>query len=159
MEKFMEDALKNAHEALRQNEVPVGCVFIYKNEIIAYGANLVNTTKNATRHAELVCIDQVLDFCKRNHFNYENVFRGISVIVTVEPCIMCAGALNQLKIKEILFGCKNDRFGGTTVLNIFEKLKSNVVVKSHVQEVAAMDLLKTFYKGANPSAPVPNKRK
>lgn len=159
MERFMEDALENARDAIKHNEVPVGCVFIYNDEIIAYGANLVNKTKNATRHAEFICIDQVLKYCKQNNLNHTDVFRKITVVVTVEPCIMCAAALDQLKVNEIIYGCKNDRFGGTTVLNVFDILKSDVIVRGNVRNDEAMDLLKEFYKGENPSAPVPKKRK
>lgn len=159
MERFMEDALENGRDAIKQNEVPVGCVFIYNDEIIAYGANLVNKTKNATRHAEFICIDQVLEYCRQNNLNHTDIFRKITVVVTVEPCIMCAAALDQLKVNEIIFGCKNDRFGGTTVLNVFDILKSDVIVRGNVRNDEAMDLLKEFYKGENPSAPVPKKRK
>lgn len=155
----MEDALANAKQALANQEVPVGCVFIYKNEIIATGANLVNDTKNATRHAELICVDKVLSFCRDKNLSFHNVFHEISVVVTVEPCIMCAGALNELKVKEIVFGCRNDRFGGQTVLNVFELLQSQVKVIGGVREAEAMELLKEFYKGENPSAPIPKTRK
>lgn len=155
----MNDALENGRVANEQNEVPVGCVFVYQNEVIAYGANLVNKTKNATRHAEFICIDQVLDYCKQHKLEYTNVFRELSVIVTVEPCIMCAAALNQLQVKEIIFGCVNDRFGGKTVLNVFELLQSNVKLQGNVRADEAMDLLKEFYKGENPSAPISKKRK
>lgn len=159
MERFMEDALENAREAIKQNEVPVGCVFIYNNEIIACAANLVNKTKNATRHAEFICIDQVLKYCKLNNLNHTDIFRRITVVVTVEPCIMCTAALDQLNVNEIIFGCKNDRFGGTSVLNVFDILNSNVIVQGNIRNGEAMDLLKEFYNGENPSAPVPKKRK
>lgn len=155
----MEDAIQNARAANERKEVPVGCVFVYLNKIIAYGANEVNKTKNATRHAELICVDQVLDFCRANHLEFANVFHEISVIVTVEPCIMCAAALNQLQVKEIIYGCVNDRFGGKTVLNVFELLESKIDVKGDVRADEAMALLKEFYKGENPSAPKPKKRK
>lgn len=155
----MEDALKNGRAANEQNEVPVGCVFVYQDQIIAYGANLVNKTKNATRHAEIICIDQVLEYCKQHKLQYSDVFREISVIVTVEPCIMCAAALNQLNVKEIIFGCVNDRFGGKTVLNVFELLNSRVKLNGGIRADEAMALLKEFYKGENPSAPIPKSRK
>lgn len=159
MEKFMNDAIENGRAAKEQNEVPVGCVFVYQDNIIAYGANLVNKTKNATRHAEFICIDQVLDYCKQQNLKYSDIFREISVIVTVEPCIMCAAALNQLQVKEIIFGCVNDRFGGKTVLDVFNLLKSNIQLRGNVQADEAMELLKEFYKGENPSAPVPKRKK
>lgn len=155
----MEDALQNGRAANEQNEVPVGCVFVYHDQIIAYGANQVNKTKNATRHAEFICIDQVLEYCKQNQLEHSDVFREISVIVTVEPCIMCAAALNQSNVKEIIFGCVNDRFGGTTVLNVFQLLNSKVNVMGGIRADEAMDLLKEFYKGENPTAPIPKSRK
>lgn len=155
----MEDALENGRAANEHNEVPVGCVFVYQNKIIAYGANQVNKTKNATRHAEFICIDKVLEYCEQNQLDYTDVFRNISVIVTVEPCIMCAAALNQLDVKEIIFGCVNDRFGGTTVLNVFKLLNSNVQVTGGIRADEAMNLLKEFYKGENPTAPIPKTRK
>lgn len=154
----MENALENGRQANANNEVPVGCVFVYRNEIVAYGANMVNKTKNATRHAEFICIDQVLDYCKSNHLSHADVFRETSVIVTVEPCIMCAAALNQLQVKEIIFGCVNDRFGGQTVLDVFALLNSKIPIKGGVRADEAMELLKEFYKGQNPSAPCPKVR-
>lgn len=157
--EFMEDALLNAKEALERKEVPVGCVFIYNNKIIARGSNKVNETKNATRHAEMICIDLVLDYCKENQLDFKEVFSQVTVVVTVEPCIMCAAALHNLNVKEIVFGCKNDRFGGTTVVNVFELLESGVGLVGGVRETEAMDLLKDFYKGENPAAPVPKTKR
>lgn len=159
MDRFMDDALRNGREANENKEVPVGCVFVYRDKIIAYGSNQVNETKNATRHAEFICIDQVLRYCREHGLLPDAVFCDVSVVVTVEPCIMCAAALDQLKVKEIIFGCINDRFGGQTVLDVFKLLDSGVPVRGGVRADEAMDLLKEFYKGENPSAPVPKARK
>uniref|UniRef100_A0A8D8Y655 tRNA-specific adenosine deaminase 2 n=1 Tax=Cacopsylla melanoneura TaxID=428564 RepID=A0A8D8Y655_9HEMI len=76
--------------------------------VIARGKNEVNATKNATRHAELVCIDQVVT---KYAETYRKVFENVTVIVNVEPCIMCMAALLELNIDEIVFTCVNDRFG------------------------------------------------
>lgn len=150
---FMEKAFEFAYEALKSQEVPVGCIFVYKNEIIAHGRNTVNETRNATRHAEMNCIDQVIDYCKEKKFNMEEVFGKIKIYVTVEPCIMCAAALFQLKVHSIMFGCQNDRFGGQTVFNVADVLKPVTVVKGGYKKDEAMNLLKEFYKGCNPNAP------
>lgn len=157
--EFMEDALLNAKKAFDRKEVPVGCVFIHNNQIIARGSNKVNETKNATRHAEMICIDLVLDYCKEKNLNFKEVFKEVTVVVTVEPCIMCAAALHNLNVKKIVFGCTNDRFGGTTVVNVFELLESSVNIVGGVREAEAMDLLKEFYKGENPSAPLPKTKR
>ncbi|XP_055378180.1 tRNA-specific adenosine deaminase 2 [Condylostylus longicornis] len=158
MENFMENALFEACRAQSNGEVPVGCVFVYELNIIARGGNLVNATKNATRHAEFVCIDQAYAFCEKNNLDYKDFFEKVSVIVTVEPCIMCAAALYNLNVKEIIYGCKNDRFGGTTVLDVSKIMKANITTKGGVRADEAMELLKNFYKGGNPSAPSPKRK-
>lgn len=104
---------------------------------------------------EFTCIYQVLEYAKTNDLNYENVFREVSVVVTVEPCIICASAWINLHVKQIIYGCRNDRFGGCTVLDVPELLDSNVPIRGGVRAEEAMELLKVFYKGENPSAPVP----
>ena len=82
-----------------KGEVPVGAIFYdtQTQKIIARGCNSVNATKNATRHAEFNCIDQVLEKNTKNSSNYQ--WENIVVYVNVEPCIMCAGALVDLKVK------------------------------------------------------------
>lgn len=151
---WMDVALQKAEESLKAGEVPVGCLFIYNNEIIATGNNTVNETCNATRHAEINCIDQVLKFCKEKCVEYETVFRNLDVIVTVEPCIMCMSALLQLQVHSIVYGCANDRFGGcVSVLEVPKFYDQKVVIQGNVKSEEAMRLLKDFYKGVNPNAP------
>ncbi|XP_043255112.1 tRNA-specific adenosine deaminase 2 [Colletes gigas] len=151
---WMDVALQRANDSLKVGEVPVGCLFVYNNELIAVGNNTVNETRNATRHAEINCIDQVLEFCKVNNLNYKKVFPDIDVIVTVEPCIMCTSALYQLRVRNIIYGCANDRFGGcASVLEIPKIYNSETKIIGGVKGDTAMTLLKEFYKGTNPNAP------
>lgn len=160
MDSFMLEALVEAKKSLHEfNEVPVGSVFIYNNQIIARGHNLVNKTANPTRHAEFVCIDEVLDFCKKNNLKHEEVFKEIIVVVSVEPCVMCMSALYNLNVKKIIYGCNNDRFGGATTVNVAELLNSKTEVVSGIFEAEAMQLLKDFYQGENPAAPVSAKQR
>lgn len=154
-EKYFNGAMILAQEALEALEVPVGCVFVHGNEIIARGRNAVNETHNATRHAELICIDQVTEYCKHNQLNHFDIFKNVDVYVTVEPCIMCAAALYELKVKSIIYGCKNDRFGGTTVFNVADVIDTDCIVKGGIRSEEAMNLLKKFYMGTNPNAPEP----
>uniref|UniRef100_A0A6V7L103 CMP/dCMP-type deaminase domain-containing protein n=1 Tax=Bracon brevicornis TaxID=1563983 RepID=A0A6V7L103_9HYME len=152
---WMELALSKAEDSLRAGEVPVGCLFIYKNEVIATGNNTVNETKNATRHAEINCIDNVMKFCEKNNLNYQDVFRELDVVVTVEPCVMCAAALHELEIRSIVYGCPNDRFGGCgSVFDVSSLYKYKVDVTSGINAERAMKLLKEFYQGANPNVPL-----
>ncbi|XP_044624840.1 tRNA-specific adenosine deaminase 2 isoform X1 [Equus asinus] len=95
-EKWMEEAMQMAKEALENIEVPVGCLMVYNNEVVGKGRNEVNQTKNATRHAEMVAIDQALAWCRGRGRCPAEVFERAVLYVTVEPCVMCAAALRLM---------------------------------------------------------------
>ena len=109
------------------------------------------------RHAELICHSSLSD-------HDASFFASVAVYVNCEPCVMCASALQRVRVKAIFFGCSNPRFGGCgTVVNVFDvdpgtsKGKKPLIEKGF-RETEAIDLLKEFYKGENPNAP-PEKRK
>ncbi|NWU49024.1 ADAT2 deaminase, partial [Dromas ardeola] len=148
-----------AKEALENGEVPVGCLVVYNGEAIGRGRNEVNETKNATRHAEMVAIDRVLDWCKQHNRDYTEVFPQTVLYVTVEPCIMCAAAVRLMSILSCLF-----RFGGCgSVLSI----SSDDMVDtgepfecvSGYRAKEAVEMLKAFYRQENPNAPKSKVRK
>lgn len=144
---FMNISLSLAKEALLKGEVPVGCIFVdHDGNILATGRNTVNETKNATRHAEINCLDTIVSSRLLEKLS------NVTVIVTVEPCIMCAAMLINIGCTNIIYGCANDRFGGCgTVLAVPGLEKSKV--QGGLCADQAMDLLKQFYKGQNPNAP------
>ncbi|XP_064412086.1 tRNA-specific adenosine deaminase 2 isoform X2 [Latimeria chalumnae] len=152
----MNPFLLGAKEALQNGEVPVGCLMVYNDEILGQGRNEVNETKNATRHAEMVAIDQVLEWCHQNGRDHAGVFQRTVLYVTVEPCIMCASALRLLKIPLVVYGCRNDRFGGCgSVLNIpadeLQNTGNPFKCISGYRAEEAVEMLKTFYKQENPN--------
>jgi tRNA-specific adenosine deaminase 2 len=113
IDKFMDEAFKECEKAMECSEVPVGCIFVQMPEkkIVARGHNLTNITKNATTHAEMNCINGLYS----NTDDPEGVHEQLSqcvLFVSCEPCIMCAYALKEIKIKAVYFGCENDKFGG-----------------------------------------------
>lgn len=154
----MHRALQLGGEALQAQEVPVGCVFVVDNKIIAESRNRVNETRNPTRHAEINCIDLVIEYCKSKNLRHD-YFQNITVYVTVEPCIMCAAALNNVGVKEVIYGCANDRFGGNTVCDVSKIYSNNYSLSGNLLADEAMALLKLFYKGTNPLAPDPKCKK
>lgn len=156
--QWMERTFELAEDALQSGEVPVGCIIVYNNQEIAFGRNEVNETKNATRHAEIVAIDKVLSWCGRNNLNSKEVFQHCVLYVTVEPCIMCSGALRQMAVPLVVYGCANDRFGGCgSILPVHSddnpSLGPTFQCISGVMTERAVKLLKDFYKGENPNAP------
>lgn len=168
--RAMQVAVDEARLAMGRNEVPVGCAFVDRrtSEVVCRAGNRVNETKNATRHAEMVALDEVLSRLRDQQMSVEQVkefFGHIICYVTVEPCIMCLSALRELGVTESVFGCRNDRFGGTTLLWGREFQRSDrppLLIRESSEPGAgemAMNLLKKFYAGENPAAPVPKKRK
>ncbi len=154
-DSLMQEAFREAHKALDLGEVPVGAIFFHTQlqAIIARGCNSVNATKNATRHAELNCIDQALE--------QKVDLKNVVVYVNVEPCILCASALIQLKVNKVFYGCSNERFGGCgSVLAVPDLLAESCHTDfaGGFRKAEAVELLKTFYKGENPNAPA-EKRK
>ncbi|PSN42644.1 tRNA-specific adenosine deaminase 2 [Blattella germanica] len=160
MDSWMEEAFVQANEALQVGEVPVGCVFVFNDQVIARSRNTVNETHNATRHAEMNCVDQTVTWCKETSHDFDEVMSAVKVWVTVEPCIMCAAALHSLRVAEVVYGCNNDRFGGCTSVFDTSLLYSPATpMKGGMQSDRAMQLLKDFYKGTNPNAPQPKVKK
>ncbi|XP_030577468.1 tRNA-specific adenosine deaminase 2 isoform X1 [Archocentrus centrarchus] len=164
IERWMIRAFDMAKEALESGEVPVGCLMVYKDEVVGKGRNEVNETKNATRHAEMVTLDQVLDWCCRRSLDARSVCERTALYVTVEPCIMCAAALRLLNIPVVVYGCRNERFGGCgSVLDVSSADLPQTgttfkCISGHRAE-EAVEMLKTFYKQENPNAPKPKMRK
>uniref|UniRef100_A0A914Y9G6 CMP/dCMP-type deaminase domain-containing protein n=1 Tax=Panagrolaimus superbus TaxID=310955 RepID=A0A914Y9G6_9BILA len=155
--KFMKLAFEKAEEALTNLEVPVGCVFVYKNEIIGSGRNDVNVSRNPTRHAEMVAFEQILDYCKEHSLDSLEVFKETTLYVTLEPCMMCASALQQLQIPRIFFGASNERFGGIiSVGNIktYQENPPSMDIIAGIGTTFAVKLLKDFYKNTNMRAPI-----
>ncbi|KAJ8658218.1 hypothetical protein O0I10_005900 [Lichtheimia ornata] len=159
-EEHMKAALRVAQEAYDNLEVPVGCVFVKDNQtIIAQGRNRPNETFNATRHAEIEAIDDIL----KEHD--VSVFKDTDLYVTVEPCVMCASALRQIGIRHVYYGCGNDKFGGNgSVFCIHNDPRLETPTsKPYPSEGGffreeAIILLRKFYVRENDHAPIPKKK-
>lgn len=119
-EKYMREALKQAKKARALGEVPIGCVIVYEGEIIGRGYNRRNTDKNTLAHAEITAIR------KASKFIGDWRLEGCTLYVTLEPCQMCAGAIIQARISEVVMGCMNPKAGcGGSILNILEMPQFN----------------------------------
>ena len=154
----MKRAFDMAELAIGWNEVPVGCVLEHRGEVIAQGYNEVNISKNATRHAEMVAIDQALEHARGTGTPLEELCAGCCLYVTVEPCIMCTYALRRVGIGHVVYGCRNERFGGCgSVLDAHEakmepslgELICSSASEEHQERAKA--LLRQFYEGQNPN--------
>ncbi|CAD5224258.1 unnamed protein product [Bursaphelenchus okinawaensis] len=154
-QKMFNEAHNTAVRALECNEVPVGCVFVYKGEIIGRGHNDVNRMCNPTLHAEIVAVEDVTRWCESNKKDLNEVFSNCDVYVNLEPCCMCSSALYQLKVKRVIFGAPNERFGGmgSVMSNDDFKHTSTIRIIPNVDVERPIQLLRDFYKQENPFAP------
>lgn len=142
-EYYMKAALGQAKKALRLGEVPIGCVIVYENTIIARGYNRRNTDKNTLAHAELTAIKRASK--KIGDWRLEDC----TLYVTLEPCQMCAGAIVQARIPAVVMGCMNPKAGcGGSILNLLEMPEFNhqVQVTRGVLEEECSAVLKEFFK-------------
>lgn len=140
--KYMREALKQAKKAYSLGEVPIGCVIVHEGKIIGRGYNRRNTDKNTLSHAEITAIR------KASKVIGDWRLEECTLYVTLEPCQMCAGAIIQARIPEVVIGCMNPKAGcAGSVLNILEMPEFNhqAVVTRGILEQECSDLLKTFF--------------
>jgi len=142
-EQFMKEAIRQAKKAHKLMEVPIGCVIVYEGKIIARGYNRRNTDKNTLSHAELNAIRKASR--KLGDWRLE----GCTMYVTLEPCQMCAGALVQSRIDEVVIGSMNPKAGcAGSVLNLLEMdgFNHKVKVTRGVLEEECSVMLSDFFR-------------
>ena len=141
-EKYMREALKQAKKAYALGEVPIGCVIVYQDKIIGRGYNRRKTDKNTLSHAEITAIR------KASKYMGDWRLEECTLYVTLEPCQMCAGAIVQARIPEVVMGCMNPKAGcAGSILNILDMPEFNHQVKitSGVLQEECSNMLKTFF--------------
>ena len=142
-EQFMREALKEAQKAAEEDEVPVGCVIVRQRRIIARAHNSTKKLRDPTAHAEMLAITQAADACGYERLN------DCTLYVTAEPCIMCAGAIILARLKRVVYGCEEPKFGGAgSVLPILHSRKLNhrpQIRKGVLAQEAAL-LLRSFFR-------------
>lgn len=141
-EKYMKEALKQAKKAYALGEVPIGCVIVHEGKIIGRGYNRRNTDKNTLSHAEITAIR------KASKIIGDWRLEECTLYVTLEPCQMCAGAIVQARIPEVVMGCMNPKAGcAGSILNILEMPQFNhqVTVSRGILEEECSEMLKNFF--------------
>jgi len=139
---FMFAALQEAEKALEENEVPIGAVVVKENKIIGRGYNQVERLKDATAHAEMIAITAAA-----NHVGNWRLSE-CSIYVSLEPCVMCTGALLSSRIKELNFSVFDPKFGACgSIYNLAEDGKTNhkINVYSGIYAEESKKLLEEFF--------------
>lgn len=141
-EKYMSLALKEAKKAYKLGEVPIGCVIVYDNKIIAKGYNRRKTDKNTLSHAEITAIK------KSSKYMGDWRLEGCTMYVTLEPCQMCAGALVQSRIDRVVIGCMSPKSGcAGSIINLLQMKEFNhqVEICKGILEEKCSSILTEFF--------------
>lgn len=140
---YMKIALSLAQEAAQQDEVPVGALVVQGTNILATAHNLREQKQNVTKHAELIALEAACQKLKS--------WRLIdcTLYVTLEPCLMCAGALYQGRISRVVYGCKDPKGGALGSLYSIQsdpRLNHNFSVTEGVYGKESSELLRNYFK-------------
>ena len=142
-EKYMREAIRQAKKAYALEEVPIGCVIVYQDKIIARGYNRRTVDNNTLAHAELQAIRKASK--KMDDWRLEDC----TMYVTLEPCQMCSGAIVQARIKRVVVGCMNPKAGcAGSILNLLHMKEFNhqVELTTGVLEEECSGMMKQFFK-------------
>ncbi|MDG5800659.1 nucleoside deaminase [Marinilabiliaceae bacterium ANBcel2] len=135
---FMKEALKEAREAFSKDEVPVGAVVVSNNKIIARSHNLTETLNDVTAHAEILAITSAAENLGGKYLT------NCTLYVTLEPCIMCAGALQWSQISKIVIGAPDPKRGYSNFTP--SPLHPKTSITTGIMETECSELIKEFFK-------------
>lgn len=135
---YMKAALEEAKKALERQEVPIGAVVVSKDLIIARAHNLTETLNDPTAHAEMQAITAATNWLGGKYLT------GCSIYVTVEPCAMCAGALNWSQVSNLVFGCSDEKKGYSQISDSL--LHPKTKVKKGVLAEECSKIMTSFFK-------------
>jgi tRNA(adenine34) deaminase len=141
-ERWMEYALKEAAQALRRKEVPVGAVIVHDNRIIGRGYNQIESLQDPTAHAEMIAITAAATWLESRRLE------ECTLYVTLEPCAMCAGAIVQARVSRVVFGAYDPKAGACgTLYNLVQdaRLNHRVELVGGIRAEECGGILKEFF--------------
>ncbi|CAN5670672.1 nucleoside deaminase [soil metagenome] len=137
-EYYMREALKEAHKALVEDEVPIGAVIVCRNKIIARGYNLTEKLVDVTAHAEMQAFTSASNYIGGKYLD------ECTLYVTIEPCVMCAGASFWTHISKIVYGARDEKRGFLLVSKSI--LHPRTIITGGIMEQECATLIKDFFK-------------
>ncbi len=133
----MNIALKEAMKAYEEDEIPVGAVIVYQDQIIGRGYNQSQRLKDSTAHAEMIAITSAQNKIGSKYLN------GCELYVTLEPCMMCSGAIFLSKISKVIYGLDDKEKGFLRLSKEYTNKKLEII--SNIQEIKSKELLDSFF--------------
>lgn len=138
-EYFMGEALKEARYALEEDEIPIGAVVVYNGRIIGKGHNLTERLNDVSAHAEMQALTAAANLIGGKYL------QGCTLYVTMEPCVMCAGASYWFQVSKIVFGAYDNKLGFGRINQKITHPKT--VITGGIREAECSQLVKDFFKG------------
>lgn len=142
-EYFMKQALLDAEKSLAKAEIPIGCVIVKDKEIIGRGHNAREELNQAVMHAEIMAINEA----NATVGNWRLL--DSTLFVTIEPCVMCSGAIGLARIPQVIFGAANQKFGGAGSLYQIltdERLNHRVDLETGILEAECAQIMQEFFR-------------
>ncbi len=142
-EVFMREALREAEIALEHDEIPIGCVIVKDGKIIGRGHNAREELQRAVMHAEIMAIEDA------NLSEKSWRLLDCTLFVTIEPCVMCSGAIGLARIPNVVYGAKNKKFGASgSLYDILtdERLNHRVEVETGILEDECAAIMQDFFR-------------
>ena len=139
-EQYMQQALKEAQRAYEEGEVPVGAVIVMNERIIARGYNQVEKLTDSTAHAEIIALTAAFNFLGSKYLPDATLY------VTVQPCLMCSGALYWSKIGRVVYGAEDEKNGYKRVAQQVSPFHPKTTISSGVLQNECVQLMKDFFK-------------
>lgn len=141
MKDYMLIALKEANKSLKYNDVPVGCVIVKNNDIIAKAYNEREKKQNIIKHAEILAIEKATKKLKTWHLN------DCILYTTLSPCFMCTSVILQSRIKKVVYAVAGKQFENITKnLSLIDKNYKNVIFEKGIYEKESILLLQKFFE-------------
>jgi len=140
---YMGEALKEARKSLEKEEIPIGCVIVKDGKIIGRGHNAREERNQAIMHAEIMAINEA------NQVEENWRLLETTLFVTIEPCVMCSGAIGLARIPEVIYGATNQKFGGAgSLYNILtdERLNHRVSVETGILQDDCAKIMQDFFR-------------
>lgn len=139
-EYFMQQALKEAAQAMDEGEIPIGAVVVINEKVIARGHNMSERLNDPTAHAEMIALTSAFNFLGSKYLDEATLY------VTIEPCLMCAGALYWGKLKRIVWGAADEKNGHLRVTGTSWPFHPKTEVTQGVLKEECAALMKTFFQ-------------
>ena len=142
-EYFMREALREAEKSLAKEEIPIGCVIVKDGKIIGRGHNAREELQQAIMHAEIMAIKEA----NQREGNWRLL--DTTLFVTIEPCVMCSGAIGLARIPKVIYGAANQKFGGAgSLYDILTdaRLNHRVEVETGVLEAECAAIMQDFFR-------------